>query len=181
MRAVEELLDGSNSDQLSTWLDKKAPKAYDASALISLACVRGGMASRDGLAWKTSVLKTGERHFAFHSAWKVSMETGLLADEAAERATTAIQKLDQVARDFRANTKNDITSMKAASERVQTEVVRMGDKYKQAMTLLNSEEFKTAVEQAERMAKAFECISALSETKLSVAVFSGGKHDQTTK
>lgn len=175
MRAVENILDGGSSEQLSVWLDKKIPSVYDVGDLIKHAVVRNGSSGRDGVAFNKSVIDAGHRHFAFISAWKVSMETNLLADEAAERATTAIQKLDRVAQDFRANTKNDVTSMKAASERVQLEVLRMSDKYKQAITLLNSAEFKTAVEQAERMAKALESIAALSETKLSVAVFSGGK------
>ena len=48
-------------------------------------------------------------------------------------------------------------------------------KYKQAQDLLNSPEFVKAIENAERMAKALEAIQKLNETKVSVAVFSGGK------
>jgi len=160
-------------EALSRWLDKKEPSAYGVGDLIKNAVVKNSE-SRDGVAFKVSTLKAGERNFSFFGAWKVSMETNIMADEAADRATTAVQKLKAITEAFRANTKNDISSMKAASERVQHEVTSMCDKYKQAMALLNSPEFSKAVEQAERMSTALQSISALSETKLSVAVFSGG-------
>jgi hypothetical protein len=77
--------------------------------------------------------------------------------------------------DFRGSIKNDLSSMKAASERVQSEVLQMRDKYKQAQDMLTSPEFLKAIENAERMASALASIQALTETKVSVAVFAGGK------
>lgn len=160
-------------EALSYWLDKKAPKKYDCSGAIREA--RRSAPNREGVGFRVDVLKRWESPITFFSAWKASMETNVMADEAAVRATAAVEKLKEITDSFRANVKNDVASMKAASDRVQSEVQQMGDKYKAAMALLNSPEFAQAVEQAERMAKALECISALSETKLSVAVFSGGQ------
>lgn len=173
MRAVDLAWEGQ-CEPLSIWLDKKCPAPYDISEAMMSGYFRTGQ-FREGFAWKEDSLKSLDRPSAFFSCWKISMETNILADEAAERATTAIQKLKAVSDSFRANTKNDVASMKAASERVQNEVAQMSERYKTAMALLNSPDFAKAVEQAERMAKALESIAALSETKLSVAVFAGGK------
>ena len=172
MRAAELAWNGQD-EALSTWLDKKAPKSYDVSGLFKTAAVK--TADRQGIAWKVSEIKKADRQISFFSAWKASMETNIMADEAADRASTAVTNLKAITDSFRLNVKNDVASMKAASDRVQSEVLQMSDKYKQAMSLLNSPEFSKAVDQAERMAKALECISALSETKLSVAVFAGSK------
>ena len=172
MRAVDLYWSGQEA-ALSPWLDKKCPTVYDISESMASMWVKTG-ANRDGVGWDVGKLRTVEKEVAFFAAWKVSMETGIMADEAANRATEAVKKLKDVSDAFRANTKNDITSMKAASERVQREVLEMSGQYKAAMVLLNSPEFMAAVEQAERMAKALESIAALSETKLSIGIFSGG-------
>lgn len=103
------------------------------------------------------------------------METEIVATEAANRAIESLQKLDAAAKKFREVVKNDLTSMKASSDRVQTEVAAMSDRYRQATQLLISPEFVLALENAERMATALKAISELSETKLSFAVFGGGK------
>lgn len=99
----------------------------------------------------------------------------LASEEAAQRAAQAVDKLDERINAFRSKVGNDLSSMKAASQRVQTEVQSMSDKYAAARDLLTSPEFERAIANAERMASALESISRLSETKLSVAVFSGGK------
>jgi SOS-response transcriptional repressor LexA len=65
--------------------------------------------------------------------------------------------------------------MKAASERVQNEVLQMQDKYRKAQDILTTPDFMKAIENAERMAAALEAIQKLTETKVSVAVFGGGK------
>jgi len=169
-----ELIWDGKEEAIGKWLDKKAPKCYDISSIIRTACVKTAT-NREGIGWKASEIKKADRPATFSKAWKVSMETNVLADEAADRASASVTKLREICDAFRANTRNDLSSMKAASERVQNEVLHMSEKYKNAMSLLNSPEFSKAVEQAERMAKALESISALSETKLSVAVFSGSK------
>ena len=91
-------------------------------------------------------------------------------------AQAAVDKLKATLVDFRGTVKNDLSSMKAASERVQNEVLQMQDKYRQAQDLLTTPEFMQAIHNAERMATALKAIQELTETKVSVAVFSGGKN-----
>ena len=105
------------------------------------------------------------------------MELDIAATESTDRAAKAIENLDAIVKNFREKIKNDTASMKAASERVQGECARMSVQYRQAQELLISPEFERAIANAERMATALQSISALSETRLSVAVFSGGNHD----
>jgi aminoglycoside phosphotransferase (APT) family kinase protein len=51
----------------------------------------------------------------------------------------------------------------------------MQDKYRKAQDILTTPDFMKAIENAERMAAALEAIQKLTETKVSVAVFGGGK------
>ena len=51
----------------------------------------------------------------------------------------------------------------------------MKQAYIAAQTVLTTPEFERAILNAERLAKSLEQISALSTTKLSIAVFSGSK------
>lgn len=106
------------------------------------------------------------------------MEAAVAATESAERAEESINRLRGVVNDFRSVIKNDLSSMKAASERVQNEVAQMQEKYKQAQALLTTPDFMRAIENAERMAVALKAIQELTETKISVAVFGGGKNLQ---
>lgn len=112
-----------------------------------------------------------------YSQWKLTMESMIAATESTVRAQAAIDSLRKMLVDFRGSLKNDLTSMKAASERVQNEVCQMQEKYRQAQSLLITPEFEKAIANAERMATALESIQKLTETKISVAVFSGGKHE----
>jgi hypothetical protein len=57
----------------------------------------------------------------------------------------------------------------------------MRDKYKQAQDMLTTPEFMQAIANAERMAAALDSIQKLTDTKVSVAVFSGGKKEQTNE
>ena len=125
---------------------------------------------------KSSIMKEWERTDGpWTFAWRYALEEKIGAEECAKKATEAVEKLGAVTKKFREEVKNDTSSMKAASNRVQTEVSQMVAQYTTALALLNSAEFAGAIENAERMATALEKISGLSETKLSVAVFSGGK------
>jgi hypothetical protein len=155
-------------------IDKAMPSALDISEFVRKATVKTG-ADRSGIMWRADVLKQSMPVQAYFSMWKASMETEIVATEAASRAIESINKLDAAAKKFREAVKNDLTSMKASSDRVQSEVAQMEGRYKQATQILNSADFERALVNAERMASALEAISKLSETKLSVAVFGGGK------
>jgi quinol monooxygenase YgiN len=163
-------------ESLSVKLDKMAPSCFDISAALNAALVKTS-SNRDGFGFRADVIERDEiaDRMVFYSQWKVSMEASIAATESTARAQASVDTLKKTLVDFRGTIKNDLSSMKAASERVQSEVLQMRDKYKQAQDLLTSPEFVQAIENAERMAKALESIQHLTETKISVAVFSGGK------
>ena len=171
-----ELWWAGRDDALSTKLDKMAPACFDISDALNAALVKTS-SNRDGFGFKADVIERDEIAdcIVYFSQWKVSMEASIAATESTLRAQASVDNLRKTLVDFRGTIKNDLSSMKAASERVQSEVLQMRDKYKQAQDLLTSSEFVKAIENAERMAKALESIQHLTETKISVAVFSGGK------
>jgi len=103
------------------------------------------------------------------------MTLELASEEATARAEAAVAKLESHLDKFRSRIGNDLTSIKAASQRVQTEVQTMSEKYDAACELLTSANFERAIANAERMAAALKAISELSETKVNVSVFSGGQ------
>ena len=98
---------------------------------------------------------------------QVAVETSGAAEEALKSLKIAMDK-------FKSTLANDLTSIKAAGSRVQSEALQMKQAYQAAQAMLTTAEFERAVANAERMAAALKAISELSETKLSVAVFSGG-------
>lgn len=171
-----ELWWAGRDESLSVKLDKMAPACFDISGALNVATVKTA-SSRDGIAFRADVLERDEiaDRMVYYSQWKLTMEASIAATESTLRAQASVDNLRKTLVDFRGTIKNDLSSMKAASERVQSEVLQMRDKYKQAQDLLTSTEFVQAIENAERMAKALESIQHLTETKISVAVFSGGK------
>lgn len=171
-----ELWWAGKDEALSTKLDKMAPSCFGIDGVLNEALVKTAT-NRDGVGWRSDVLDRDEvlERMAYYSQWKLSMEASIAAIESTTRAQASVETLKKTLVDFRGSIKNDLTSMKAASERVQNEVLQMRDKYKQAQEMLISPEFLKAIENAERMASALAAIQALTETKVSVAVFSGGK------
>ena len=177
MRAGELWWEGK-TEALQYKLDKMAPSCLigPIKSVFSrpAAHAQGG---REGGAYRVSHIRLIEDTIVYYNYWKKCMETSIAAIESADRAHEAINKLKQTVDDFRSSIKNDISSMKAASERVQNEVQQMRDQYKQAQEMLNTPEFLQAVANAERMAAALNAIQQLTDTKVSVAVFSGGKKE----
>lgn len=166
-------------EALSTKLDKMAPSCYDMTDVLNVAKVKDP-GSRDGLAFRTDVLRSVEDTMVYYGMWKVCMEAEIAATESSDRAVNAITGLRKTVQLFKGEIKNDLSSMKAASDRVQSEVMQMGKAYKQAADLLITPEFKQAIENAERLATALKAIQDLSATKVSVAVFAGGKNENPT-
>lgn len=175
MRAGELWWEGK-TEALEYKLDKMAPACLigPIKSVFSRPAVHA-QGGREGGGYRVSHIRLIEDTIVYFNYWKVCMETSIAAVESAERAHEAIDKLKQTVDEFRASVKNDISSMKAASERVQNEVNQMKEKYKQAQAILTTPEFLQAIANAERMATALEAIQKLTDTKVSVAVFSGGK------
>jgi hypothetical protein len=171
-----ELWWAGKDEALSTKLDKMAPACFHMDDVLNAAMVKTS-AHRDGMGWRSDVFERDEvaECLVYFSQWKVSMEASIAATESTARAQASVDTLKKTLVDFRGSIKNDLSSMKAASERVQNEVLQMRDKYKQAQDILTNPEFIKAIENAERMASALQAIQKLTETKVSVAVFGGGK------
>lgn len=163
-------------EALSTKLDKMAPACFQMDDVFTLATVKTP-AHREGVGFRSDVLERDEvtECMTYFSQWKTSMEASIAATESSVRARASIDELRKTITEFRGAIKNDISSMKAASERVQNEVLQMQDKYRKAQDILTTPDFMKAIENAERMAAALEAIQKLTETKVSVAVFGGGK------
>lgn len=163
-------------DQFSSKLDLMAPPCLSIEEAGRASVVKDGR-YRGGVAFDNKAFETeySEALLISYSQWKQSMEASIAATESTVRAQASIDKLRATLVDFRGSLKNDLTSMKAASERVQNEVLQMQEKYKQAQAMLTTPEFMQAIQNAERMALALKAIQELTETKVSVAVFGGGK------
>lgn len=104
----------------------------------------------------------------------IGMDIEQHAVEVSGAAEEAMKSLKDTLDKFRGVLANDLTAIKAAASRVQSETLQMKQSYLAAQAVLTAPEFERAIANAERMATALQSISALSETKLSVAVFSGG-------
>ena len=99
------------------------------------------------------------------------MELELVAKESAARVEQELKRTKENVMAFRENIKNDLASLKATSDRVQTETLKMSKEYKQAADLLTSPQFVQAIENAERLAVALQAIQNLNQTKINFAVF----------
>jgi len=159
-------------ERFEACVDRIRPSCFSLEKYLADTVVHTG-AVRDGIAWRKETLTALDPITPFLEVWKMGTKVDIVSSEATEKAKDALLKLREELDNFRGVVKNDLSSMKAGSDRVQSEVNKMTQAYNKAVTLLNSEAFATAVQNAERMATALEAISKLSETKLSVAVFKG--------
>ena len=94
--------------------------------------------------------------------------------DAYEKATAIVDNANLVynktVNDFRSTIKNDLTSISASSDRVQKETVKLAAAYRSSLSLLNSSEMITAIENAERLAAALLSISQVQPNKIAFAV-----------
>lgn len=152
-------------------IDQACPPELDTSIELARAAVKAGY--RDGVGYRSDVLDRMRPWNAHFKVWKEAKMTEIVSVEASERATQALEKLEGKLKSFRSVLGNDLTSIKAASQRVNTEVAGMSAQYAAAQALLTSPEFDRAIANAERMATALEAISRLSDTSLNVSIFTG--------
>lgn len=173
---VGELWWMGREDAFGTKLDLMAPACLSMEQAFK-SSIRPSSKFREGIAFDADVFETdhSEEVMVSYSQWKASMEAMIAATESTVRAQASVDKLRATLVDFRGAIKNDLSSMKAASERVQNEVLQMQEKYRQAQAMLTTPEFMQAIQNAERMATALKAIQDLTETKISVAVFGAGK------
>ena len=127
--------------------------------------------SREGHAWDSRKIDFCKKCSSFELCGGLEWKLRLWQPSRQTARTRRLKNLDVTVRKFRERIKNDLSSMKAASDRVQSEVSQMSEKYKAAQEILTSSVMEKAIANAERLAIALKQISELSETKLSVAVF----------
>lgn len=171
MRAAEFYWQGK-LEAFEVAIDKLEPSVLNLSEVMRNASVRTGQ-YREGMAWDRKYLDHPQVQivsFEF-TFWKTSMEIEVVAQESAKRVEQELARVKEAVLSFRETTKNDLSSLKAASDRVQTETLKMSKQYKEAVDMLTSPQFAQAIENAERLAAALTAIQKLNQTKLSFAVF----------
>lgn len=174
-RKIADLYWAGKETSYDVRVELSAPACFGQAAVWNSCMVRDS-GSREGIAWSRSKIELFSKTIVpFELVWRSGMEIEVVATESADRANTALENLDTTVRKFRERIKNDLSSMKASSDRVQSEVSQMSEKYKAAQAILTSPDMEKAIANAERLAAALQAISDLSTTKLSVAVFGGGK------
>jgi hypothetical protein len=160
------------TEAFETALDRMCPAVLDLSKVMELATVRTGQ-FKEGICWKYEDIthpkvQIASLEFFF---WKITMEIEIVAKESATRVEQELKRTKENLVAFRENIKNDLASLKASSDRVQTETLKMSKEYKQAADLLTSPQFVQAIENAERLATALTAIQKLNQTKINFAVF----------
>lgn len=128
---------------------------------------------RGGIGFRGEMINEGKPVFIQLEVWKKSKMIELASAEAAKLAEEAVQSLEESLKGFRSKIGNDLTSIKAASQRVQNEVNQMKASYTEVQTLLTSPEFVEAMKNAERMATALSAMGVMSSAKFSFALSTG--------
>lgn len=103
----------------------------------------------------------------------IAMDIEQVAVETTGAANNALKELKVTIDKFKSTIANDLTAIKSASTRVQSETLQMRQEYMAAQQLLTTPDFERAIANAERLATALTAIQALNETKVSLAVFNG--------
>ena len=180
MRAAEYFWQ-DKLEAFQTCIDKFCPPALDFTEIFKKATLKTGM-FREGVVWRENVLNHPKAQIVLHefSFWKTNMEIEVVAQESAKRVEQELARVKEAVWSFRETTKNDLSSLKAASDRVQTETMKMSKQYKEAVDILTSPQFFQAIENAERLATALTAIQNLNQTKLSFAVFGEQPHESRT-
>jgi len=119
VRAGEAWWQGK-ADALDWAIAKHSPACLNPEAIFKAAFTTTNR-FKEGSGFKAKVMQDSADHFAYYSSWRLCMETQVAASECADRAVESIQRLKSTVDDFRSVVKNDLTSMKAASERVQND------------------------------------------------------------
>lgn len=105
------------------------------------------------------------------STMRVTMTTvNQMIPEATAETRKLMDQYHDATGKFRSSIRNDITSMKSAADSMQDNVNKMAETYKRTAALLNSQEFLSAIENAERLAAALKAISELQSHSVTFAV-----------
>lgn len=178
MKRAAEFYWAGNMQAFEVSICGAAPKAIHAGRVLTDALVTTGR-FREGVAVKREDVVSNEMQTVFleFDFWRTTMEIMTIAHEATNRVEAELKRVREAVMSFRETTKNDLASLKASSDRVQTETMKMTKQYKEAVDILTSPAFVQAIENAERLATALTAIQNLNQTKLSFAVFGEQPHE----
>jgi hypothetical protein len=156
-------------------VEKEAPHdlSFHATSAVKRAARSSAKIRDGGIGFCSKGIDEGKPVFIQLEVWKKSKMIELASAEAAKLAEEAVQSLEESLKGFRSKIGNDLTSIKAASQRVQNEVNQMKASYTEVQTLLTSPEFVEAMKNAERMATALSSMGVMSSAKFSFALSTG--------
>ena len=179
MSAAKLFWDGNYEGFRSAIAEKAHPiLQLPSDAAFMQSMVKGRF--KEGIGFKQSVINKFLNVITVAGIGMSADEIIEVSEEVVLRANASIDSLKDKLKEFRGVLGGDLTSMKSASDRINSEVVKMKQAYIAAQSILTSPEFDKAVQNAERLVVALEKIQALGETKLSVAVFGANPRSTTT-
>ena len=178
MKRAAEFYWAGNMQAFESTINHTAPKPIHAGRVLASAMVTTGR-YREGVGAKRKDVVSNEMQTVFlgFDFWRTTMEIMTIAHEATNRVEAELKRVREAVMSFRETTKNDLASLKASSDRVQTETMKMTKQYKEAVDILTSPAFVQAIESAERLATALTAVQNLNQTKLSFAVFGEQPHE----
>lgn len=157
--------------------DIEGPIMRHYGPLISAAAVKYG-GHRDGIGFKAKEVQK----FLIVASGATATERALMNVIEAlegnyEQASQLWARYKSRLDDFRANVKNDVVSLEASARKSTEATNKMTAAYGQVITLLNSDEMRIAVDNAERLAAAMQTLASLQSHKLVFAVTDQSKTD----
>ena len=87
-----------------------------------------------------------------------------------DEANALWQNYEKKLESFRSMVKNDVTSLEASARKTTDAVQKMNKAYGDAISQMTSKEMQTAIENAERLAKAMEALAAVQAQKLTFEI-----------
>jgi hypothetical protein len=87
-----------------------------------------------------------------------------------DEANTLWQNYEKKLENFRSMVKNDVTSLEANARKTTDAVHKMNKAYGDAIAQMTSNEMQTAIENAERLARAMEALAAVQAQKLTFEI-----------
>lgn len=126
---------------------------------------------REGFAWeKTDADKIIliVKYATFSEACFMDVISSLKSNY--DEANALWQNYEKKLESFRSMVKNDVTSLEASARKTTEAVQKMNKAYGDAISQMTSKEMQTAIENAERLAKAMEALAAVQAQKLTFEI-----------
>ena len=130
-------------------------------------------------AWLASGAAHAVLLFKPHNESEIGAESMTQITDAYEEAVTEISiakdSYDKMLKEFRANIRNDLTSIAAAATKVKSETQSMNKAYLESIQTLTSVEMQTAINNAERLAAALTTLATINPQQFSFELLNKGE------